>query len=147
MPSQKVKEKIVSQEEDIKKWFLVDARGKVLGRLATKVAAILRGKNNVEFVPEADKGDYVVIINAAKIETTGRKEENKKYYRYSGYPGGLHTRTLKILRSEKPQEIIEHAVVGMLPKTKLGRSLAKKLFVYAGEEHPHQAQKVEKIEV
>ncbi len=130
-----------------KKWFLVDARGKVLGRLATVVATLLRGKEKVEYVPYLDKGDYVVIINASKIEATGQKEERKNYYRYSGYPGGLRTETLKTLRNRRPEMIIEHAVAGMLPKTKLGKAMIKKLFVYAGDSHPHEAQKVEKVEV
>ena len=136
-----------NNSEKAKKWFLVDAKGKVLGRLATKVASILRGKENPSFVPNLDKGDYVVVINAAKVAVTGRKEENKKYYRYSGYPGGLRTQNLRTARAERPERIVEHAVVGMLPKTKLGAAVAKKLFIYPTETHPHEAQKVEKLEV
>jgi len=130
-----------------KKWVLVDARGKVLGRIATRIASVLRGKENVAFVPNLDKGDHVIVINAAKVAATGRKEEKKVYFTYSGYPGGLKSRTLKTLRTEKPEKIIEHAVWGMLPKTKLGREMIKKLHVYAGDSHPHEAQKVEKLEV
>ncbi len=130
-----------------KKWFLVDARGKIIGRLATKIARILLGKGKVSYLPYKDSGDYVVVVNAAKIVATGRKEENKKYYRYSGFPGGLKVRTLKILREEKPEEILRHAVGGMLPKTKLGKQIIKKLYIYPSEKHKHEAQKVEAIEV
>ena len=132
---------------DHKKWFLIDARGKIIGRLATKIAKILLGKGKVSYLPYKDSGDYVVVINAAKIAATGRKEENKKYYRYSGYPGGLKERTLKALREEKPEEILQHAVGGMLPKTRLGKQIVKKLYIYPSEKHPHEAQKVENIEI
>lgn len=131
----------------IKRWFVVDARGKVIGRLASKVATVLLGKNKVSFLPYLDSGDYVIVINAAKIASTGNKEEKKIYYRYSGYPGGLKERTLKTLRSEKPEMVVKHAVAGMLPKTKLGKAVIKKLYVYSGEKHPHEAQKAEELEV
>lgn len=129
-----------------KKWFLLDARGKIIGRLATRIAKILLGKGKVSYLPYKDSGDYVVVVNASRISATGRKEENKKYYRYSGYPGGLKERTLKTLRDEKPEEIIKHAVSGMLPKTKLGKQIIKKLYIYPDEKHPHEAQKVEIVE-
>lgn len=130
-----------------KKWFLVNAKGKIIGRLATRIATILLGKGKVSYLPYKDSGDYVVVVNSAKIAATGRKEENKKYYRYSGYPGGLKERTLKTLRVEKPEEILRHAVVGMLPKTKLGKQIVKKLYIYPNEKHPHEAQKVESVEI
>lgn len=133
------------QEKFAKKWFLFDARGQVIGRLSTKIAIKLLGKNKVEFLPYKDSGDYVVVINAAKVASTGRKEDRKNYYRYSGYPGGLKVRDLKTLRVEKPEEIIRHSVTGMLPKTRLGKQLIKKLYVYSGEKHPHEAQKLEEV--
>ncbi len=143
----KTKQEKTTKVIEPKKWYLIDARGKVLGRLATIVATILRGKEKVGFVPYLDKGDYVVVVNASKVAATGRKEERKNYYRYSGYPGGLRTETLKTLRNRRPEMIIEHAIRGMLPKTKLGKAMIKKLYVYSGETHPHAAQKLEKVEV
>lgn len=136
----KTKKEIVS-----KKWFLFDAKGQVIGRLSTKIATTLLGKNRVEFLPYKDSGDYVVVINAAKVSATGRKEDRKKYYRYSGYPGGLKIRSLKTLRVEKPEEIIRHSVSGMLPKTRLGKEIIRKLYIYPGEKHPHEAQKLEEV--
>ncbi len=133
--------------EPAKKWFLIDARGKIIGRMSTKIATMLLGKSKVEFLPYKDSGDYVVVINAAKVSSTGRKEDQKNYYRYSGYPGGLKVRSLKTLRVEKPEEIIRHSVSGMLPKTKLGKQIIKKLYVYPGEVHPHEAQKLEEIKI
>lgn len=130
-----------------KKWFVIDAKGAVIGRLSTKIATILLGKNKVSYLPYKDSGDYVVVINAAKVSSTGKKEERKFYYRYSGYPGGLKTESLKTLRSRKPELIIEHAVSGMLPKTKLGKAVIKKLYIYPGEKHPHEAQKAEEIKI
>jgi large subunit ribosomal protein L13 len=121
-------------------WYVVDAQGKVLGRLATRVAMILRGKNKASFTPHADAGDFVVVVNAAQVRLTGRKLDQKCYYRHSGYPGGLKTTTARQLLQRKPEEILRHAVRGMLPKNSLGRSLLKKLKIYAGGEHPHQAQ-------
>lgn len=132
---------------EAKKWFVVDAKGKVIGRLATKIATTLLGKNKVSYLPYLDKGDYVIVLNAGKIVSTGQKEEKKIYYRYSGYPGGLKQRTLKTLRVEKPEMIIKHAVSGMLPKNRLGKAIIKKLYIYTGSEHPHQAQKVQELEV
>jgi large subunit ribosomal protein L13 len=121
-------------------WYVVDAQGKVLGRLATRVAMILRGKNKANFTPHADAGDFVVVVNAAQVRLTGRKLDQKCYYRHSGFPGGLKTTTARQLLQRKPEEILRHAVRGMLPKNSLGRSLLKKLKIYAGGEHPHQAQ-------
>ncbi len=123
-----------------KKWYIIDADGKILGRLATKIATILRGKHKPEFTPNADMGDYVICINASKVKVTGKKETEKVYTRYTGYPGGLKKTTLKEMRKKKPEEIIHHAVKGMLPKGPLGRKMIKKLKVYPGSEHPHKAQ-------
>lgn len=122
------------------KWWLVDAEGQVLGRLATEVAILLRGKNKPEFTPFLDTGDFVVVINAEKIKVTGRKLDDKLYYSHSGYPGGLKARTLRELLAKKPEEVIRHAVWGMIPKNRLGRKLIKKLKVYRGSTHPHEAQ-------
>jgi large subunit ribosomal protein L13 len=121
-------------------WYLIDASGKVLGRLATQIAKYLRGKHKPEYTPHADAGDYIVVINASKIKVTGNKEQEKIYYSHSGYPGGLKEITLEKLRAKKPAQIIEHAVKGMLPKNPLGRAMLSKLKVYADAEHPHQAQ-------
>ena len=123
-----------------RQWYLVDAQGKVLGRLASRVAMILRGKTKATFTPHTDAGDFVVVVNAAQVMLTGRKLDQKCYYRHSGYPGGLKTTTARQMLQRKPEEILRHAVRGMLPKNSLGRSLLKKLKIYAGGEHPHQAQ-------
>jgi len=122
-------------------WFVVDAAGKRLGRLATEVATVLRGKHKPTYTPHVDCGDYVIVINAEKIELTGKKWSDKIYYSHSNYPGGLKEKTAKVMMQEKPTRMVELAVKGMLPKTKLGNQMYKKLFVYAGEEHKHQAQK------
>ncbi|MEA3369154.1 MAG: 50S ribosomal protein L13 [Candidatus Ratteibacteria bacterium] len=121
-------------------WYLIDADNFVLGRLASKTARILRGKNKASFTPYLDTGDFVVVINAEKIRVTGNKEEQKKYWRHSGYPGGIKSQNLAVLRERHPERIIQKAVRGMLPHTKLGRQLIKKLKVYRGPTHPHQAQ-------
>lgn len=121
-------------------WVLVDAEDQVLGRLATQVAELLRGKGKPHYTPHLDVGDHVVVTNAAKIKLTGRKIEQKKYYKYSGYPGGLKERTLGELMKKKPEDVIYRAVKGMMPHTKLGRQQLRKLRVYAGVEHEHQAQ-------
>ncbi|OGY24200.1 MAG: 50S ribosomal protein L13 [Candidatus Woykebacteria bacterium RBG_13_40_15] len=131
--------------EPERNWFLFDAEDEILGRLAAKIAPILMGKNKVSWLPYLDKGDFVVVVNASKVAISGNKEEDKKYYRYSGYPGGLKTENLKVKRATKPQDIIYHAVAGMLPKTKLGRQMIKKLFVYPCDKHPHEAQKPVKM--
>ncbi|MBA7683271.1 50S ribosomal protein L13 [subsurface metagenome] len=131
----------LKKEEIDKKWWLIDADGKILGRLATEVATLLRGKRKPEFTPFIDCGDFVVIVNAEKINVTGKKIEQKKYYSHSGYPGGLKVNTLEELLDKKPEEVIRKAVWGMIPKGKLGRAVYKKLKVYKGPEHPHDAQK------
>ncbi len=129
------------------KWLVVDADGKVLGRLASEVASILRGKNKPIFTPHMDVGDHVIIINAGKIRVTGKKAKTKKYYRHTGYPGGLRSDSYSDLIISNPEKILEKAIWGMLPHTKLGKKIYKKLKIYAGNEHPHEAQKPEKIEI
>lgn len=138
---------IPKEVEVEKKWYLVDAEGKILGRLASKIAQILSGKNKPIYTPHLDVGDFVVVINAEKIKVTGGKENKKIYYHYSGYPGGMKEIVYAKLLEKKPTMIIREAVKGMLPKSKLGRKMLKKLKVYAGKEHPHQAQNPEKIEL
>lgn len=119
-------------------WHLFDAKSKVLGRLASEIASILSGKNKVDYVPYLDKGDFVVVINAKEIKVSGKKETQKLYYRHSGYPGGLRSRSVQDTRSEQPEQLIRHAVVGMLPKSRLARQMVKKLYVFSGKEHPYQ---------
>ncbi len=131
---------VPKKDEVEKKWWLIDAEGKVLGRLATEVAQLLRGKKKPEFVSFLDTGDFVVIINAEKVVVTGKKLEQKKYYSHSGYPGGISEITLKDLMDQKPEEVIRKAVWGMIPKNKQGRAVLKKLKVYRGPNHPHEAQ-------
>lgn len=126
--------------ENTKQWFVVDAEGKVLGRLASEIAAILRGKNKPEYSPFQDMGDFVIVVNADKVKVTGQKAEQKLYRRHSGYPGGLKERTYAQMMQVHPTRILESAVRGMLPHNSLGRQMFKKLKVYAGAEHPHQAQ-------
>ncbi len=121
-------------------WYVIDAENQVVGRLASQVAAILRGKHKPYFTPHVDCGDYVIIVNADKARFSGKKETDKLYYRYSGYPGGLKTRTAKEMRQRRPDYIMRHAVKGMLPKGPLGRRMLKKLKVYASPTHPHEAQ-------
>jgi large subunit ribosomal protein L13 len=129
------------KKDDIeKKWWLVNADGKILGRLATEIAILLRGKNKPQFAAHVDTGDFVVVINAEKIQVTGNKMEDKKYYSHSQYPGGLKTQSLKDLLNKKPEEVIKKAVWGMIPKNKLGRAVYKKLKVDKGPVHPHEAQ-------
>ena len=128
-------------------WCVVDAEGAVLGRLASTIASRLRGKHNPFFTPHVDSGDWVIVINADKIVLTGRKWEQKPYYRHSGYIGGLKTITAKKLLEKKPEEIVRLAVKGMLPKNRLGRKLFKKLKVYAGDSHPHEAQRPEMLQI
>lgn len=128
-------------------WYVVDAEGKVLGRLAAEVATVLRGKHKPQFTPHMDTGDFVVIVNAEKIKLTGKKWQQKTYYWHTGYPGGLRSRTAAELRSKQPEEIIRKAVWGMMPKNSLGRNQMKKLKIYAGPEHPHMAQMPEPLEV
>ena len=121
----------------VREWYLVDAAGHNLGRLASEVAQILKGKHKVIYSPHLDVGDFVIIVNAAKIQVTGNKGENKLYYRHSGYPGGLYVKTAAQTRSSKPEFLVRHAVRGMLPKTTLGKQMLKKLYVYTGSQHKH----------
>jgi large subunit ribosomal protein L13 len=126
-----------------KKWYVVDAQGQTLGRLASEVAKVLRGKNKPEFTPHVDTGDYVVVVNAAKVKVTGKKLQQKIYYNHSEYVGGMRETTLAEMMQKKPERVVELAVKGMLPKGPLGREMYKKLHVYAGSEHAQQAQKPE----
>lgn len=135
-----------ARKEDVnRKWYVVDGEGKVVGRLATEIATILRGKHKPDFTPHVDTGDNVIIINAEKVRFTGAKLKQKEYITFSGYPGGQKRRTAEEQFAKHPTRVMESAVRGMLPKTKLGRAMIKKLFVYEGSEHPHQAQKPETI--
>jgi len=129
------------------RWFVIDADGKILGRLSTEIARILSGKNKPTYTPFLDTGDHVIVINAEKIVLSGKKETDKIYRSHSQYPGGLKEREARFVRAEKPEAMIEEAVWGMLPKSKLGRKMLKKLKVYRGANHPHEAQKPERLEV
>jgi len=135
------------KEEVNRKWYVIDAAGKPLGRVASKAATILRGKHKPTFTPHVDCGDFVIIVNAEKVHLTGNKLEQKMYYNHSGYPGGLRERNAKTMRENYPTEMIERAVKGMLPNGRLGRQMGKKLFVYAGSEHKHEAQKPVQMEI
>ena len=137
--------KFIKSSDAEKKWFLVDAQDKVLGRLATKIARIIRGKNKAIFTPNSDTGDFVVVVNAEKVKFTGKRQTLKTYSHHSGYPGGLKTKSVQEMMSKKPEFVLQNAVQGMLPKTRLGKQLIKKLKVYAGNVHPHEAQKPETI--
>lgn len=130
-----------------RKWYVIDAEGQVLGRVAAKAAHMLRGKHKATYTPHIDCGDYIIIVNAEKAVLTGNKLEDKMYYNHSMYPGGLRVRSAKVMKEQYPVEMVERAVTGMLPHTRLGRQMAKKLFVYASNEHPHAAQKPEKVEM
>ncbi len=130
-----------------RKWYVIDAKGKPLGRVASKAAVLLKGKHKATYTPHVDCGDNVIIINAKEVTLTGNKLDKKVYYNHSGYTGGLRERTAKEMRQNYPVEMVERAVKGMLPKTRLGRAMYKKLFVYAGADHKHQAQKPESMEV
>jgi large subunit ribosomal protein L13 len=135
---------IFAKKTDIEhRWYVVDAKDAVLGRLATKIATQLRGKNKPVFTPNVDTGDFVVVINAEKVKTTGRKLDDKIYYHHSGYPGGIKSKSLRERLEDEPEKVITDAVWGMLPKNRLGRAMLKKLKVYKGDEHPHMAQKPE----
>lgn len=134
-------------DEIKKKWVLVDADGQILGRLASKVAQILRGKHKPIFTPHLDTGDNVIIINASKIQVTGKKRELKRYYRYSGYPGGLHSWEYSKWLNQRPEKILRHAIRGMLPHNRLGRKLLTNVRIYTGPDHKHQAQVPERIEI
>lgn len=137
--------KFIKPEDASRKWFVVDATDKVLGRLASEVARIIRGKHKAVFTPNMDTGDFVIVVNADKVRLTGKREDKKVYLSHSGYPGGQRSRSYKEVMEKKPEFIIEHAVKGMLPKNRLGRKLGKKLKVYAGPDHDHQAQQPEEI--
>jgi large subunit ribosomal protein L13 len=128
-------------------WVLVDAEGKTLGRLATQLADLLRGKNKPEYTPHVDTGDFVVVVNAEKIAVTGKKLTDKRYYRHSGYPGGMKSRSLEEMLEVKPEEVIRKAVKGMLPRNRLARKQITKLKIYTGPEHPHTAQKPQQLEI
>jgi large subunit ribosomal protein L13 len=130
-----------------RKWLLIDAEGQTLGRLATEIARLLRGKDKPQYTPHVDTGDFVVVVNAEKVVVTGKKTEQKVYYRHSGYPGGLKTTSYEEMLERKPTEILRRAIKGMMPKTRLGRQQLKKLKIYAGPEHPHEAQRPESYEV
>ena len=128
-------------------WVVVDASGKTLGRMATQIADVLRGKRKPDYTPHIDVGDFVIVVNAEKVSVSGRKREQKRYYRHSGYPGGLRSRTLAEMLERRPEEVIRLAVRGMLPRTRLGRAQLRKLKIYAGPDHPHEAQKPQPLEV
>ncbi len=130
-----------------RKWYVVDADGKVLGRIATEIARYLRGKHKPTFCNFQDNGDFIVVVNAEKIHLTGKKWDDKTYYRHTGFMGGIKSQTAKEVREKKPEELIRMAVKGMLPKNKLGRAQLKKLKIYAGSDHPHQAQQPENLDI
>jgi len=138
---------ITKPAEIVRKWYVVDAEGQTLGRLAAEVAKVLRGKHKPIFMPHVDAGDHVIVINADKIQFTGNKLDQKMYFRHSGYSGGDKQTSLRVMMDKKPEEVIYHAVKGMLPKNVLGRQMFRKLNVYAGPDHEHQAQKPEVLEL
>lgn len=138
---------ILKEAEIERKWYVVDATGHTLGRLASEIATVLRGKNKPIFTPYLDAGDNVIVINADKVKVTGKKLDQKLYRRHSGYTGGLKETTLRTMMDKKPEEVMRHAVKGMLPKNTLGRNMLKKLYVYSGSEHLHEAQKPEALEI
>ncbi|MDK2918817.1 MAG: large subunit ribosomal protein [Candidatus Petromonas sp.] len=142
-----MKSYVAKHHEVERKWYVVDAEGKTLGRLASQVATILRGKHKPTFTPHVDTGDFVIILNADKVKLTGRKLDQKMYRWHTGYPGGLKERTYRDMLNTKPEKVIFHAVKGMLPKNKLGRKMIKKLRVYRGSEHNHQAQQPEVLDI
>jgi len=135
-----------SQDRE-RNWYVVDADGKTLGRLATQIADVLRGKRKPTYTPHVDVGDFVIVVNAEKIAVTGKKREDKLYWRHSGYPGGIKSQSLGDLLERRPEEVIRRAVKGMLPRNRLARQQLRKLKVYAGPEHPHQAQKPEQLDI
>lgn len=138
---------VPSGKDIVRKWYVLDASGKTLGRLATKAADVLSGKLNPKYVPYIDTGDHVIVINADKVRLTGLKSDSKVYRRYTGFPGGLREESFTRLMNRKPEMVLEQAIKGMLPKTKMGRQMATKLKVYRGDNHPHQAQQPEALEV
>lgn len=135
------------KEDVVRSWYVIDATDIPLGRLATKVADVLRGKHKVTYTPNVDCGDYVIVINASKVVLTGNKLDDKMYYNHSGYPGGLRERTAKVMKEQYPVEMVERAIKGMIPHTRLGNKEAKKLFVYEGSEHPHMAQSPKELKI
>jgi len=138
----------MQRSEDVKrKWFIIDADGKILGRLATKIATILRGKNKPEYTPHVDTGDHIIVLNAEKVRVTGKKMSDKKYQTYSGYPGGQKEYSLQTMLKDKPEEVIKRAVKGMLPHNTLGRKMLTKLKIYKGSEHPHIAQNPQELKI
>ncbi|HKK77693.1 MAG TPA: 50S ribosomal protein L13 [Saprospiraceae bacterium] len=139
------KTKSQKKETVERKWFIVDAEGETVGRICSRIAAVLRGKHKPSYTPHVDCGDFVIVVNAEKIRFTGQKESQKQYLRHTGYPGGQRSKTAKQLLTERPERVVENAVRGMLPKNRLGRAMYKKLFVYAGAEHPHEAQQPEEF--
>jgi large subunit ribosomal protein L13 len=147
MRAQIQKTHYTTPDEIERKWFVVDAQGQTLGRLASRIAQILRGKHKPEFVPNLDVGDFVIVINAEKIHVTGRRLDQKMYYRHSGYPSGLKSLTLRQMLDKYPERVMRFAVKGMLPKGPLGRDMLRKLKVYEGSEHPHAAQQPEELEL
>jgi large subunit ribosomal protein L13 len=142
-----VKTYVATPETRQRDWWLVDAEGRTLGRLATQIADTLRGKRKPEYTPHCDTGDFVVVVNADKVAVSGNKREDKVYYRHSGYPGGLRTRTLGEMLERRPEEVIRRAVKGMLPRNRLARQQLRKLKVYAGPDHPHAAQQPKPMEI
>ena len=137
-----------AKPETVKRdWYVVDAEGKTLGRLATEVASRLRGKHKPEYTPHVDTGDYIVVVNAEKVRVTGRKASDKMYYRHTGFPGGLRSASFNKLIDQKPEMVVELAVKGMLPRNPLGRAMYSKLKVYAGSEHPHAAQQPQQLTI
>ncbi len=147
MDTQSYKTKSARKEDVVRKWYILDAENQVVGRLGTRVATVLRGKHKPSYTPHVDTGDYVIVINADKVRFTGSKMDQKEYITFSGYPGGQKKVVAKNLMVKKPTAIVEAAVKGMLPKNALGRTMFKKMFVYAGAEHPHVAQKPEALTV
>lgn len=147
MKAQSYKTKSVRKEDVQRNWYVIDAEGLTLGRFASRIALILQGKNKPSYTPHIDTGDHVIVLNADKIRLTGKKWDAKEYQWFSGYPGGQRSLTARELLAKKPTDIVEKAIKGMLPKTKLGRAMSKKLFVYAGTEHKHAAQQPKTLEL
>ncbi len=139
----------MTKEESLaqRRWYIIDAEDKVLGRMATEIARVLRGKHKPAFSPHVDAGDFVIVVNAKRVKLTGTKDSDKRYYRHTGYPGGLRVASLSEMREKKPEQVVRLAVKGMLPKNRLGRGQLDKLKVYGGPEHPHQAQVPEPLEM
>ena len=142
-----MKTSYIKASEVDKKWFIVDATGQTLGRLSSKVAQVLRGKQKVNYTPHMDMGDFVIIVNAEKVLLTGNKEEQKEYFKHTNYPGGAKTASLKLLRTKNPQFILKNSIKGMLPHNRLGRKILEHLKIYIGQKHPHNAQKPSKLEL